>query len=76
MQYDDWKTEAPEDYEERMGVHRRGHYEPAGAESGFCVCGATTERRVSQRGGFVWQCKPCAEQHLRAIYDRASRKVG
>ncbi len=75
MNYDDWKTEAPEDYEERMGRRQRGSYEPVGAESGFCHCGAITERAVSTRQGHRWVCKPCGEAELKAIYDRASRKV-
>lgn len=76
MNYDDWKTEAPEDYEWRIWqTQRRNEYEPVGAESGFCECGVTTERAVSTRSGHRWQCKPCAEAEIRSIYDRASRKV-
>lgn len=44
---------------------------------GDCIgCGEETTRAVSTRHGHYWECKPCAEQALRAIYDRASRKVG
>lgn len=74
MGYDLWKQETDRDYEDRHHVHDRG---PAPESyGGVCACGGETERSVSQRHGFIWQCKSCAEQALRAIYDRASRKVG
>jgi hypothetical protein len=75
MSYDDWRQETDRDYEDRMHVHDRGTpftYPP----SGVCACGVETTRAVSQKGGHRWECKDCAEANLRAIYDRASRKVG
>lgn len=71
--YDDWKQEAPEDRDYRMHVHDRG---PAPESyGGVCQCGMDTTRAVSQRHGFIWQCKRCGELAIRSIYDRASRKV-
>lgn len=75
MNYDDWKTEAPEDYEERMGVRRHGDG-PEFQISGLCACGIETNRALSDRNGYRWQCPKCAEIYVRSIYDRASRKVG
>lgn len=74
MQYDDWRQETDRDFEDRHHVHDRG---PAPESyGGVCACGTETTRAVSQRHGFIFQCKACAEQALRSIYDRASRKVG
>jgi len=75
MNFDDWKTEAPEDYEWRMGRRQRAVDEPSAPTSGFCACGTETTRSVSQRHGYRWVCAPCGEAELRSIYDRASRKV-
>lgn len=66
--YDAWKTESGDDYEERMRRPSRRDVEPAGAEGGFCACGADTERSVA---GVGWQCKPCAELALRKKVEAA-----
>ncbi len=72
--YDDWRTETDRDFEDRHHVHDRG---PAlESYGGVCACGTETTRSVSQRRGFIWQCARCAEANLRAIYERATRKVG
>lgn len=62
--------------EERLDVFRGHDRTPSVPQKGLCVCGTETTRAVSTRQGHYWQCKPCAESALRAIYDRASRQVG
>jgi hypothetical protein len=74
MNFDDWKTEAPEDYDWRMGRRSRPVDEWV-QTTGFCTCGVETTRSVSQKSGYRWICAKCGEAELRAIYDRASRKV-
>lgn len=61
--------------EERLDTFRGYNRTPSVLHKGDCVgCGEETTRAVSTRTGHYFQCKPCAEIALRAIYDMASRK--
>lgn len=72
--YDDWKTEAPEDYEDRNHVHDRGPQITYPSE-GSCLCGTVTTRAVSERGGYRWECKPCSVRAFDALFTRGVRQA-
>ena len=48
MNYDAWKTESGDDYDERMGTHA--------GEAGRCACGEITQWLTDGQ----WECDECA----------------
>ena len=62
--------------EQDLSLYGRRETVPSIPQKGLCACGTETTRAVTTRDGHRWECKPCAELAIRAIYDRASRKVG
>lgn len=63
--YDEWKLENGDDYDDRMGMHRRGPSSLPPAGGGRCACGVETTRSVA---GIGWQCQNCGESELMRIF--------